>query len=173
MTFQELHKAFAASFLYKDKYTESDMMPLAYFHVMEASQMDKPHYRREVLLALWPYAGDEIVRDEVWNTNDTGIYHVFDEYEGFRYFDKCFAYIFCGANRIEHLLQVIGRATEDTKGKIVCLGGQGLAALADWEEVTEKKQQKGPSTWDLDLGEINVRLAELQKDWSYPVGCRP
>lgn len=143
--------------------TEDGDRVYPHFDVFEASQNRKPPGRRANVLSLICSGGYDGKEREVWDAETTEIYRVFDEQEGFRFCDKSFHYTCHGPDPIEHSLQIQGKAAEDTKGKVVCLGGQGSTALADWKEMTDVKPQRGPSTWKLDLAEVNLRLVELQK----------
>ncbi len=175
VTFSQLHWAIAASFNYKAEDIQDGDYIIPCFYVFEASQNHKPHGLRENTLSLWP-CGDNYGEDgeagEVLDAHSTEVIKVFDGQEGFRYCEKRFRYTFHETDHIEHSLQILGRAAENTKGKIVCVAGLGSTALADWKQMTDGKPQRGPSTWKLDLGEVNLRLAELQKGWSYADSAR-
>ena len=174
VTFSDLHEAIAASFNYKPEDTTDGDSPFPWFDVLKASETDKPYAARTSLLALSPDADDVFDEDEVRNTDATRVCKIFDEHEGSRYYDKCFRYMYHAPDRIEHVLQLLGRTRVHTIGKIVCVGGQGSIALLDWKDEgpSGSKHQSGPIIGKFDLKEVNVRLAQLQKNWPYPKKIR-
>lgn len=163
--------AIATSFDYKAKdidAVEKCICPC--FYVFEASENHKPHSLREYTLFFWPLKNNCNVDEKVFDTQPTKVSEVFDEHEGFRYYEKSFGYRFHESHCTEHSIQNLGRAAEITKGEIVCVAGQGSTALADWKEKTYEKPQ-GPSTWKLDLEEVKLRLAEVQESYGYHVSA--
>ena len=141
---------------------------------MEASHTDIPSYPIKFILSIWPNGKNHGEQGEVWDTLTARVYKVFDGQEGFRYSEKYYEYEFHGPDGIKHSLELLGRSIEDTKGRVVCLGGQGSTALEDWMDECSSGTgyQSGPTTWKLDLAEVNARLSALQKNWWYPKKIR-
>ena len=160
------------SFDYKDTDTKAGAGPVySSFDVTNAVEAKKPIFHRKVGMSLLASARYDPVDKHEWNAHIIPIFQLFDEENGFAFSEFRFRYYFHKLDLIEHSVQVLGKAVEDSGGKIVCLGGQGSAAIREWDSPGigkgEPIRQRGPSTSELDLVAVKTRLAKLQEDWIY------
>lgn len=69
--------------------------------------------------------------------------------------------------KLHHAIEVVDTLNDDPKGKIACIGGQGLVGRRAWQFADlaglEGVNVGARSTWDPDMRALNARLALVQK----------
>ena len=69
----------------------------------------------------------------------------------------------CDYHGLVHAVQVLGRSSHSTQGKVVCVGAQGYATQKPWQEETSSTNGTGASTssWQLNLQSVRSRVERL------------
>ena len=73
-----------------------------------------------------------------------------------------------------HAVELLGRSPHNTPGKVFCVGGEGSITQNAWNAGRKNERSNvnrgGPSSWEVDFGEIDKRLRALgSPDMSYDV----
>ena len=157
-TFEALNSILDAAFGWR----EQQPGPFRYsFRVIEGNYItiDKDEYPN-ILLTIYECDESHSCRNchTIGGAADVKLNQVFDSYQ-YREHDLVHTYD-RDLKGPMHAVHVLGRTLSTTNGKAVCLGGQGHTWMRMWIKAQELKRPI-LSTWDLDLNEVNARMAEL------------
>ena len=62
------------------------------------------------------------------------------------------------------MIQILGRSTYGTEGRVSCIGGQGYTTQKTWDQGRTSVHgiaSGEPSSWELNLGKVRTRAEQL------------
>lgn len=165
ITFWELHEAIEASFGWTGNQISKNTSAFPNFMVVKGNPFEAERVEDlDILLDLLPGLEPNDV-----NTGDpdgypsTEIVRLGEVLDNFRFREKFINYAY--DEDFFHVIQLLGRSIGTPGDRIVCLGGQGFTTQKVWDQGRTARHgavHGGPSSWDLDLDEVNARVEEVE-----------
>lgn len=159
-TFEMLHKAIEAAFDWsEDETSHGASFPL--FSIVQGNPFEFKSPKGMKVIVHIANDGDYVFEDgdEIWDPCLTKMDQVFDD---LRFREKFVIYdYYCG---FFHVVQLLGRSGYSTKGKVLCIGGQGYTTQKTWDQgrtADHADASGGLSSWELSLGKIRARVEQL------------
>lgn len=159
-TFETLHKAIEAAFDWNEEETSHGAsFPL--FSIVQGNPFELKSPKGMKVILHIANDGDYIFEDEdeIWDPCLTKMDQVFDD---LRFREKYVIYdYYCG---FFHVVQLIGRSDYSTKGRVLCIGGQGYTTQKTWDQgrtADHADARGGLSSWELNLGKVRTRVEQL------------
>jgi hypothetical protein len=162
VTFYDLHYAIEAAFGWGQADGGPDENHFPTFKVVHGNPHEAANYAlmtAALRLELEPDDPDDELRDVA----STTFHHILDD---FRYREKFITYDYDGIAQYPHVIQVLGKSPDATNTMNFCIGGQGYTTLNAWSVTSDDGLvfKGGPSSWELDLGEVRARVEKCEED---------